>query len=88
MILSEESHECVIMEAKWRKCVKGNILDKYDKNWEVTTEFSNLEVTGDLDKNSFDVMIGGISDWRGLRRIRWNGIGITEYYEISQDILL
>lgn len=58
IILLEENQECGIMEAKWRKYVKDNILD-VDKNWKVTIGFSNLEVIGDLDMNSFGVMIRG-----------------------------
>lgn len=58
IILLEENQERGIMEAKWRKYVKDNILD-VDKNWKVTIAFSNLEVIGDLDMNSFGVMIRG-----------------------------
>ena len=58
-MLSAQTWEDDIPEIKWRKCIKEAVINcfKWDKDWELTIRFDNLEVTGGIDKGCIGEMV-------------------------------
>lgn len=45
------------------------LISQIQRGWKLTIEVYNMEVTGELEKNNFDKVVGQKPDWSRLERI-------------------